>query len=97
MTTTQTTFVGYLPRSFPFAQTEAMAQLGIHAKFRAKIGAISQVQLHQMERRDRVVLLLLDGRRTLVDVARLTHRDEPDVARTLVRLMSSGFVEFLGA
>jgi hypothetical protein len=97
VTTTQTTFMGYLPHSFPFAQTEEMAQLGIHAKFRAKIGTISQAQLSQMERRDRVVLLLLDGRRTLLAVSRLTHRGEPDIARTLVRLLASGYVEFVGA
>ncbi|HEY4385493.1 MAG TPA: hypothetical protein VGN34_13625 [Ktedonobacteraceae bacterium] len=97
MTTTQTTFMGYLPHSFPFAQTEEMAQLGIYAKFRAKISTISQAQLSQMERRDRVVLLLLDGRRTLFDVSRLTHRGEPDIARTLVRLLASGYVEFVGA
>jgi hypothetical protein len=95
--TTQTTVINY--RLFPAlpAQTEEMAQLGVYAKFRARLGAISQPQLQQMERRDRVVLLLLDGRRTLHDVSRLTHRSEPEIAQTLVRLLARGYVEFLGA
>ena len=47
----------------------------------------------QLSRRDRWVLLLLDGRRTQADLARLTHRSEPDVAYTLVRLLQLGYIE----
>jgi hypothetical protein len=42
------------------------------------------------ERKERWVLLLLDGKRTL---ARLTHRSELDVAHTLVRMLQWGYIE----
>jgi hypothetical protein len=96
-TTPRTTFVGYQAISSHPVQTEEMAQVGIYARFRARIEALNQVQLRRLERRDRVVLLLLDGRRTLHDIARLTHREGPDIARSLVRLLASGYAEFLGA
>ena len=96
-TTSKKPFVGYQGMtSFP-VQTEEMAQVGIYARFRARIEVLNPTQLGQLERRDRVVLLLLDGRRTLHDVARLTHREGPDIARSLVRLLASGYAEFLGA
>jgi hypothetical protein len=92
-----TTFFGYQAISSLPVQTEEMAQVGIYARFRARIEALNPTQLSQLERRDRIVLLLLDGRRTLHDVARLTHRGGPDIARSLVRLLASGYAEFLGA
>ena len=47
----------------------------------------------RLTRRERWVLLLIDGKRTLADLARLTHRSEPDVAQTLVRLLQWGYIE----
>lgn len=46
-----------------------------------------------LARRERWVLLLLDGKRTLADLARLTRRSELDVAHTLVRLLQWGYIE----
>jgi hypothetical protein len=96
-TISKKTFVGYQGISSHPVQTEEMAQVGIYAKFQARIEALNPTQLSQLERRDRIVLLLLDGRRTLHDIARLTHREGPDIARSLVRLLASGYAEFLGA
>ena len=50
----------------------------------------------QLSRRDRWVLLLLDGRRTQGDLARLTHRSEPDVTYALIRFFQSGYIEQVG-
>ena len=47
----------------------------------------------RLERRERWVLLLIDGKRTLADLAHLTHRGESDVAYTLVRLLQLGYIE----
>jgi hypothetical protein len=47
----------------------------------------------QLARRERWVLLLIDGKRTLADLAHLTHRGESDVAYTLVRLLQLGYIE----
>lgn len=70
----------------------AMAQRGVNAVFRALLWATDQKVISQMERRDRVIFLLLDGRRTIRDIAHLIHRNELDIARTIVRLLKSGYI-----
>lgn len=47
----------------------------------------------QLSRRERWVLLLLDGRRSVAQVARLTQRSELDVASTLVKFLHRGYIE----
>jgi len=86
MTITRSLFKGY---AHPLASsiitiTEQMAQRGIHAIFKARPAATAQNILGQLERR------------TIEDVVRLTHRNEIDIARVLVRFLQWGYVEFLG-
>ena len=50
-----------------------------------------------LARRERWVLLLVDGKRTLADLAHLTHRSELDVAHTLARLLQQGYIEQVSA
>jgi hypothetical protein len=69
-----------------------MAQQGVNAIFRTLLWATDQKVMNRMERRDRVVFLLLDGRRTIRDIAQLVHRNELDIARTIVRLLKSGYI-----
>jgi hypothetical protein len=76
---------------------EEMARQGAHAIFRARSLAKTPNILTQIERRERVILLLMDGKRTLQDVARLTRRHELEVAWVLVHLLERGYIEFLGA
>ncbi len=64
--------------------------------FRALATATAPEVMRRMERRDRVIFLLLDGRRTISDVARLVHRSELDVAYTIACLLRIGYVERLG-
>ncbi len=97
MTITEAFFTGYPLSSSIVATTEKMAQLGAHAIFKAQPAATTQMVLGQMDRRDRVVLILLNGQRNIEDVARLTHRSEIEIARILVRLLQWGYVEFLGS
>jgi len=73
------------------------AHMGVTSIFRVLPAATNATVLNRLERRERVVLLLLNGKRTVYDVARLIHRDEVDVARTLVRLLKRGYIEHLGA
>ena len=47
----------------------------------------------QLPRRERWILLLLDGKRCIADLAHLTQRSELDVAYTLARLLQSGYIE----
>lgn len=95
MTTTQAFFNGYLSPVYNVACIEEMAQRGTQAIFRARPIVMTHNILGQLERRDRIVLLLLDGKRTLQDVARLTQRNELEVAYILTRLLKRGFIEFL--
>lgn len=98
MTVAHTFFRTYQPPFTAIAhatQIEEMAQQGIEAIFRARPAAASPKVLGQLERRDRIVLLLLDGKRTVQDVARLIHRDELEIAHILVRLLQYNYVEFL--
>ena len=69
-----------------------MAQMGVNAVFRTLVWATEYRVMSQMERRDRVVFLLLDGRRSIRDIAHLIHRNELDIARTIVRLLKSGYI-----
>jgi hypothetical protein len=71
--------------------------LGVTSIFRALPCATTPLVLSRMERRERVVLLLLNGKRTLHDVVVLVHQSEVDVARTLVRLLKLGYIEYMRA
>ncbi|GAC1474285.1 MAG: hypothetical protein PVS3B1_14950 [Ktedonobacteraceae bacterium] len=77
------------------ANPAEIARHGVFAVFRLKPIVTIHHLLNCVERRDRIVLLLLDGRRTLRDVARLIHRNEVEVARVLVRLLKRGYIDFL--
>jgi len=50
----------------------------------------------QLPRRERWILLLLDGKRCIADLAHLTQRSKLDVAYTLARFFQSGYIEPLG-
>lgn len=80
---------------FSIGDTEEMARRGIYAVFRTRPAVTTHHILDLMERKDRTVLLLLDGKRTLQDVARLTRRNELEVAYVLVRLLRRGYIDFL--
>ncbi len=47
----------------------------------------------QLPRRERWILLLLDGKRCIADLAHLTQRSELDVAYTLTRFLQQGYIE----
>jgi hypothetical protein len=49
----------------------------------------------QLPRRERWILLLLDGKRCISDLAHLTQRNEHDVAYTLARFLQSGYIELV--
>ena len=61
--------------------------------FRLASGFQATALASQLPRRERWVILLLDGRRTVAQVARLTQRSELDVASTLARFLHWGYIE----
>lgn len=79
-----------------FLQTQrGNAQPGMNSIFRALPLASMPWVVNQMERKDRVVFLLLDGKRTLDTIQRMVHRSELDIAHSLVRLLKQGYIEYI--
>ncbi len=66
---------------------------GASAVFQVISGTPTTTLASQLPRRERWVLLLLDGRRTVADLARLTQRSELDIASTLARFFQWGYIE----
>ena len=99
VTIAQTSFTGVTngrPLSHTGVHTDEIARISVHAVFRARATAVAAHVLVQMERRDRLILILLDGQRTIADVMRLLHRTEDEVSQVLVRLLKSGHIDFMG-
>jgi hypothetical protein len=84
------------PQAQAAVSTDEIARISIHAVFQARPTAVTAEALAHMERRDRIVLILLDGQRTINDVMRLLHRTEAEVAQVLVRLLKNGHIHFMG-
>jgi hypothetical protein len=78
----------------PFAYVE-LAHPGAGAIFRALPFASTARFMNQMPRRERLVFMLLDGRRAVVQVARLLHMTEVHVARVMVQLLKCGYIEYV--
>ena len=68
---------------------------GASAVFRTISSQSTTVLARQLPRRERWILLLLNGRRTIADLARLTRRSEFDVASTLASLLQRGYIELV--
>ena len=61
--------------------------------FRVAPGFQATALISQLPRRERWVLLLLDGKRSVAQVARLTQRSELDVSYTLARFLHMSYIE----
>ncbi len=79
-------------KMMPELRTQENA-LGASPVFRVVLGVPTATLVGQLPRRERWIFLLLDGRRTVADLARLTQRGELDVASTLARFLQSGSIE----
>ena len=66
---------------------------GASAVFRVAAGQLATSLASQLPRRERWVLLLIDGRRPVADLARQTRRGELDIAYTLARFLQWGYIE----
>ncbi len=64
--------------------------------FRVAPGLQVTVLVSQLPRRERWVFLLLDGKRSVAQVAHLTQRSELDVSYTLARFLHLGYIEPVG-
>ncbi|MGH2508844.1 MAG: hypothetical protein ACRDHZ_15775, partial [Ktedonobacteraceae bacterium] len=63
--------------------------------FKAKVTITSMQTMQKMERRERIVFVLLDGRRTLQHIATLLHQTESEVSHILHKLVTIGFAEYV--
>ncbi len=76
-------------------QRESSTQLAMCAIFRALPLAKKSSVINRMDRKDRIVFLLLDGRRTLYIIKHLVNRSDTEVVQTLVRLLKQGYIEYI--
>ncbi|HXR64552.1 MAG TPA: DUF4388 domain-containing protein [Ktedonobacteraceae bacterium] len=53
--------------------------------------------IQQMGRHARIAFILLDGRRTIQDIARLTHQAESSVEQIMINLMQHGYTQLVSA
>jgi uncharacterized protein DUF4388 len=53
--------------------------------------------IQQMGRHARIAFILLDGRRTIQDIARLTHQTESSVEQIMINLMQHGYTQLVSA
>ena len=65
--------------------------------FRVAPGLQTTALISQLSRRERWVFLLLDGKRSVAQVARLTQRSELDVSYTLARFLHMSYIEPVNA
>lgn len=78
------------PRLLPFRGNP-----GRMAVFKSRAAVSPAQAIQQMERHARVIFILLDERRTIQDIARLTHQTEYDVEQILVDLTQRGYTQYV--
>lgn len=83
------------PQTIMPQQRESITQSGMYAIFRALPLAKKSRIINQMDRKDRIIFLLLDGRRTLYTIKHLVNRSDAEVAQTLVCLLKQGYIEYI--
>ncbi len=71
------------------------AQPGRVAIFKTRITITSTQAMQSMERRERIVFVLLDGKRTVQHIAHLLHQSESEVGHVLLKLVKMGFAEYV--
>lgn len=64
--------------------------------FQARSLAKTQQVLQRLGRRERIVLMLLDGHRTIEDVMKLLHRGEQEIVQSLTYLFQHGYIDYRG-
>src|SRR5579883_813831 len=83
----------HTPRLGPLPGEEVLP--GRTAIFKARPMVATAQAIQRLQRRERIIFILLDGRSTIQDIARLTHQPEADVEQTLVRLAQSGYAQYI--
>lgn len=87
------------PKSPATSRQDAAAEEGTlpgrQAIYRARAMVMTAEAIHGLERHARIVFILLDGRRTIQDIARLTHQTERDVEQILLDLTRHGYTEYI--
>ncbi len=58
-----------------------------------RVASMERVDGLPLERRERMILLLIDGRRSVADLVRLTRRDDDEVQTVLGHLIHLGLIE----
>jgi hypothetical protein len=81
------------PRPGILAKSEGLP--GCMTVFKTKAMVTTTEIIQSMERRERIIFILLDGCRTILDIARLTHHTEDEVKHVIAHLFSDGYIEYV--
>lgn len=73
--------------------SQSPESVGANSVFRVRSLIAPKQVITGLDRRERLVFLLLDGKRSMSEIAVLIHRCEIDVARVLSRFLSLGLIE----
>jgi hypothetical protein len=83
------------PTPHPTSLSGGTTLPGRTAIFKARSMVTTARAIQCMQRRERIIFILLDGRRTIQDIARLIHQPEAEVEQTLVHLTNSGYIQYI--
>lgn len=96
MTGTQTLMAEQTQVLKAIAPLDTITRVRISTVFQARSVAQTQQVLQRLGRRERIVLMLLDGHRTIEDVMKLLHRGEQEIVQSLIYLFQHGYVDYRG-
>ena len=91
-------FPGASPQQKPIVSSQSPHsgdQPGMHTIFRALPSVSTPKIIGQMQRKDRIIFLLLDGKRPLSTIRHLVNRSEADIAHTINHLLRQGYIEYI--
>ena len=82
-----------VPRQQPYYSNSASLNPALLSICPRRTNLSEQVDYLPLDRRERMVLLLIDSRRNLSDLARLTRRSEREIYQVLDHLSGLGLIQ----
>ena len=78
------------PQAIP---PQLLQRLSDYSATLRRLSMVNPVEMPQLDRRERQMLLLIDNRRTIADLVRLTRRSDDEIRAILAHLIVLGLVE----
>jgi hypothetical protein len=72
---------------------QVMQRLADYSAILRRLSTLNPIEMPRLDRRERQMLLLIDNRRTIADLVRLTRRSDDEIRAILAHLIVLGLVE----